>query len=130
MDTKALRRIATEAYGDGAWHGNDLKAALADVSAELAYWRPGKGRHNIAEIALHHAYTVRNVRVKLLGDSGSVEPFAIAGEDWFALDDKRALAWPKVLDAVEQQHAGLLDAISALGSAKLASDVKPFDLVL
>src|SRR5689334_14536786 len=97
IDTKTLKRIASEAYGDGAWHGSDLKAALADVSAELAFWRPGKGRHNIAEIAMHHAYTVRNVRVKLLGEKADVAPFMIPGDDWFALDDKRALAWPKVL---------------------------------
>src|SRR6185295_4785015 len=85
IDTKTLKRIASEAYGDGAWHGSDFKAALADVSAELAYWRPGKGRHNIAEIAMHHAYTVRNVRVKLLGEKADVAPFVLAGEDWFAL---------------------------------------------
>src|SRR5262245_14743995 len=28
-------RILREGYGEGAWHGPDLKAALADVNAEL-----------------------------------------------------------------------------------------------
>jgi hypothetical protein len=125
-----LTRIASEGYGDGAWHGNDLKAALADVSPELAYWRPGPGRHNIAEIALHHAYTARAVRVKLAGTKGTVEPFALQGEDWFVVDDQRTLAWPKIVEIVAAQQERLLEAISAVGSAKLASDVKPFDLVL
>jgi hypothetical protein len=51
-------RVLNEGYGPGAWHGSDLKAALADLNPALAFWRPGAGRHNIAEIALHHAYCV------------------------------------------------------------------------
>src|SRR5262245_37268560 len=49
-------RILREGYGEGAWHGPDLKAALADVTDANAFWRPAPGRHNIAEVALHHAY--------------------------------------------------------------------------
>ena len=49
-------RLLREGYGEGAWHGPDLKTALADVSSEGAFRRPAPGRHNIAEIALHHAY--------------------------------------------------------------------------
>ena len=56
LDTRVLARILEEGYGPGAWHGADLKAALADVPSELAFWRPFPERHNIAEIALHHAY--------------------------------------------------------------------------
>ena len=40
-----------EGYGENAWHGANLKTALADVTPELAFWRPGPDRHNIAEIA-------------------------------------------------------------------------------
>ena len=59
-------RVLDEGYGPGAWHGADLKAAIGDVSAELAFWRPAAGRHNIAEIALHHAFCTNAVRAKLL----------------------------------------------------------------
>ncbi|PYR18731.1 MAG: hypothetical protein DMF98_25380 [Acidobacteria bacterium] len=45
-------RVLNEGYGPGAWHGADLKAALADVTPDLAFWRVAPGRHNIAEIAL------------------------------------------------------------------------------
>ena len=48
-------RVLQEGYGPGAWHGADLRAALTDVTPALAFWRPAPGRHNIAEIALHHA---------------------------------------------------------------------------
>src|SRR5918999_6492566 len=77
-------RVLREGYGPGAWHGADLKAALADVAAAVAFWRPAPGRHNIAEIALHHAYFVRSVRAQLSGVAP--EPFVVEGEDWFELD--------------------------------------------
>ena len=88
LDARVLARILEEGYGPGAWHGADLKAALADVSPELAFWRPGAGRHNIAEIALHHAYCARSVRGQLSGTTP--EPFVLEGEDWFALPAQSA----------------------------------------
>jgi hypothetical protein len=51
LDSHVLARIIEEGYGPGAWHGPDLKAALSDVTPELAFWRPAPGRHNIAVIA-------------------------------------------------------------------------------
>ena len=37
-------RMLREGYGEGAWHGPDLKAALVDVSSNAAFWRPAPGR--------------------------------------------------------------------------------------
>ena len=129
IDTALLTRIAREGYGPGAWHGNDMNAALGDVTAELAFWRPGKDRHNIAEIAVHHAYTARAVRAKL---GAQVEPFALDGEDWFTLDDESTLSWKKIVDLVATQQRKLESAIADLGAGRIApaADVKPFDLVL
>ena len=62
-----------------------MKAALADVRPSVAFWRPAEGRHNIAEIALHHAYYTRVVRTKISGSTE--EPFVLDGEDWFVIDD-------------------------------------------
>ena len=61
IDPRVLARTLEEGYGPGAWHGPDLKAALADGSAATAFRRPGPARHNIAEIAMHHAWCVRSV---------------------------------------------------------------------
>ena len=73
LDPQVLTRVLEEGYGPGAWHGPDLQAALADVSPELAFWRPGSGRHNIAEIALHHAYcTSGRARAMLRAIAGAV----------------------------------------------------------
>jgi hypothetical protein len=126
-----MARIVEEGYGPGAWHGSDLKAALADVPAALAFWRPADGRHNIAEIALHHAYCVHSVRGQLSGQSP--ELFVLEGEDWFPLPDKSRLAWPKVREVVEAEHSALTALLADIQSGRVKSpraDGERFDLVL
>lgn len=111
VDVRLLRRVLDEGYGPGAWHGPDLKAALQDVDAEGAYWRPSPGRHNIIEIALHHAYTARAVRAKLLGQPA--EPFGLPGEDWFVVDDAKTFAWKDALALVDDEQRKLADAVAS-----------------
>ena len=130
VDGALLARIAREGYGPGAWHGPDLKAALADVTPQLAFWRPGAGRHNIAEIALHHAFFVRSVRQQLSGEPA--EPFVLEGEDWFELPDKAALSWPRVQEVVASQQRALEKTIADVGAGRVIppKDTEAFDLVL
>jgi hypothetical protein len=129
--TELETRVLNEGYGPGAWHGPDLKAALAGVSLELAFWRPAPGRHNIAEIALHHAYYARAVRAKLTG--AAAEPFVLDGDDWFPLPNDTRLAWPEILALVDTEHRQLTDALTAIGAERTGSPLPPaerFDLVL
>ena len=131
LDARVLARIVEEGYGPGAWHGSDLKAALADVPAALAFWRPADGRHNIAEVALHHAYCVRSVRGQLSGKTP--EPFVLEGEDWFPLDAKSRLAWPKVREVLEGEQRALAALLADIQSGRVKSplaDGERFDLVL
>ena len=131
LDPAVVSRILDEGYGPGAWHGPDMKAALDDVSPEVAFWRPGSGRHNIAEIALHHAYCARAVRGQLSGQAP--EPFVLEGEDWFALPDKSRLAWPKVREVVEAEQGALARVLADIQSGRVKSalaDGERFDLVL
>src|SRR6266545_7640737 len=102
VSTGLESRVLKEGYGPGAWHGADLRAALAGVQPALAFWRPSAGRHNIAEIALHHAYATRAVRVQISGVPA--EPFVLDGDDWFELSDERALSWADVQAAVDSEH--------------------------
>jgi hypothetical protein len=124
-------RVLDEAYGPGAWHGPDLKAALADVTPAAALWRPAQGRHNIAEIALHHAYCVRAVRAQI---SGAVaEPFVMEGEDWFEVADERGLAWPRIQAVVESEHATLAALLADIAAGRVESALpadKRVELVL
>jgi len=135
MNTSAVigigSRVLNEGYGPGAWHGADLKAAIADVTPALAFWRPAEGRHNIAEIALHHAYCARAVRAQISGRPA--EPFILPGEDWFETADETAISWPEIQATVntEQERLGALVAEIEVGQATSPlADGGRFDLVL
>ena len=124
-------RVLAEGYGPGAWHGPDLKAALADVERDVAFWRPTPGRHNIAEIALHHAYCVRSVRGQLSGQPP--DPFIVAGEDWFELNGDGPLSWDAVQSVVEHEQQQLEALVAGIASRKIDSrlaDSERFDRVL
>lgn len=124
-------RILNEGYGPGAWHGPDLKAALADVAPDRAFRRPGEGRHNIAEIAMHHAYYVRSVRSRISGSPA--EPFALDGDDWFTLSNAQPLTWTQVRQIVEdeqQRLAGLVEAVEAGHTTSPLHDAERLELVL
>jgi DinB family protein len=131
LDSRVMARIVEEGYGPGAWHGSDLKAALADVKAPLAFWRPAEGRHNIAEIALHHAFCARSVRGQLSGTTP--EPFVMEGEDWFALPDGSRLGWPKIREVVDGEQRLLAAVLADIAAGQVKSpltDAERFDLVL
>jgi DinB superfamily len=124
-------RILRESYGEGAWHGPDLKAALADVTADTAFWRPAPGRHNIAEIALHHAYCARGVRAKLTGLE--LEPFVLEGDDWFDLAGPSTMPWSKIVELVADQQERLSRCVADISAGRAESPLaesERFDLVL
>lgn len=128
---RLLERVLGEGYGAGAWHGPDLKAALADVSPELAFWRPSPERHNIAEVALHHAYCARSVRGQLSGTP--LEAFVLEGEDWFELTDPNRLGWPRVQATVESEQSKLTVAVADIAAGRTQSklsDAERINLVL
>ncbi|HEV8356765.1 MAG TPA: DinB family protein [Gemmatimonadales bacterium] len=131
LDPSVQARLLDEGYGPGAWHGPDMKAALTDVTSTAAFWRPGAGRHNIAEIALHHAWCVRSVIGQLTGKTQA--PFPLEGEDWFDLSDGRRLAWTKVTALVEDQQRRLARVVVDIGAGRSPSPLSEperFDLVL
>lgn len=126
-----LTRILDEGYGPGAWHGPDFKAALEEVPATLAFWRPSPERHNIAEEALHHAYQIHGVRTKL--SEALPEPFVLKGEDWFPVSDEKTLSWAKIRKTVEDQQARLVALVSEIAAGRAESpldETQRFELVL
>ena len=123
-----------EGYGGEAWHGPDLKTALADVSTELAFWRPAAGRHNIAEIALHHAYYAHSARGRL--SASAPEPFGLVvgdGEDWVRLSGKDQLSWKEIVAAVDRQQQRLATLVADIETGRSdspLSESERFALVL
>jgi hypothetical protein len=129
-NSKLLSRIIDEGYGPGAWHGPDLKAAVSDVSPDVAFRRPGPGRHNIAEIVMHHAWCVRSATSQLSGDEAG--PFPLPGEDWFPLSSDRDLSWKDILATLDRQQRRLATIVSefAAGRRSAVDDEKTLGLVL
>jgi hypothetical protein len=89
MNTDALLlSLLDEAFSKKTWHGPNLRQSLKGVSAKQAAWRPGRGRHNIWEIALHAAYWKYAVRRRLEG--GKRGAFVLKGSN-FLRARKRAM---------------------------------------
>jgi uncharacterized damage-inducible protein DinB len=112
--------LLDQAFDHKAWHGTNLRGSLRGLTVDDASWRPGRGRHNIWEIALHTAYWKYAVRRRLLGEKrGS---FALKGNNWFprsARDGKNA--WRSDVALLEEEHAKLREAITALAPESLTS---------
>jgi hypothetical protein len=126
-----LNRILDEGYGPGAWYGADLRAAIGDVTPAAAFARPARGRHNIAEVALHHAYWAGQIESRLTGAGASA--FPLVGEDWFELDDESKLSWTAIVTLVDaaQQRLGRAVGETASGArVSPLSEAERFDLVL
>lgn len=126
-----FNRILDEGYGAGAWYGADLRTAVSDVTAAQAFRRPAKGRHNIAEVALHHAYWAEQITSRLTGAAAAA--FPLEGEDWFHLETDKTLSWKKVVATLEAAQQRLSQAVSEVASGARTSplgEAERFDLVL
>jgi hypothetical protein len=146
LPADTFNRILDEGYGPGAWYGSDLRAAIADVTPATAFRRPAEGRHNIAEVALHHAYWVGQITAKLtgghpnaqsprVGDPGG-EPTAfplVSKEDWFDLNDESRLTWAAIAALVDTSQQRLSRAVGEIASGARVSplsEAERFDVVI
>jgi len=126
-----FNRILDEGYGPGAWYGADLRAAVGEVTVAAAFKRPAKGRHNIAEIAVHQAYWAGQIAAKL---TGSEPPdFPLEGEDWFELSNESRLSWKEITATLEASQQRLSQAVAGIASGARTSplgEAERFDLVV
>lgn len=125
-------RILDEGYGPGAWYGSDLRTAIMEVTPAVAFRRPARGRHNIAEVALHHAYWVGQVTAKLTGGEPSAFPL-VCREDWFDLDDESKLSWAAIaalVDASQQRLSRTVREIASGARVSPLSEAEQFDEVI
>ena len=116
----SLLQQLDEAYDVRSWHGTNLRGALRGLRPAEAAWRPGAGRHNIWEIALHAAYWKYAVWRRLVGEKrGS---FPLPGSNFFARPKDRATpaAWRADLDLLAKEHARLREAVARLEDRDLA----------
>jgi hypothetical protein len=131
LPVQTFARILDEGYGPGAWYGSDLRAAIVDVTPAVAFTRPGAGRHNIAEIALHHAYWAGQIEGKLTG--GAATAFPLVGEDWFELNDESKLSWKAIVTLVDASHQRLSRTVGEIAGGNRPSplgEAERFDFVI
>jgi hypothetical protein len=117
-----ILRLLDQAYDHKAWHGTTLRGSLRGVSAEQAAWRPGEGRHNIWELAVHAAYWKYTVLRRIEGmERGS---FPLEGSNWFTrpveLSEK---AWKADLRLLQEMHEKLRAAVGKVKEAELEKAV-------
>lgn len=109
-DRRLLLQIVREAYDEETWNGTNLKAALADVSSDLAGWVPPGSKHSIFDLALHCAYWKHRVRLAIAPDARATFPFP--GEDWVEGPERvTAESWAEVLALLDREHDALCGAI-------------------
>lgn len=131
LPVSTFTRILDEGYGPGAWYGSDMRAAIAGVKKADAFKRPAPGRHNIAEIALHHAYWVGQIENKLTGAPANT--FPLVGEDWFELDDEKKLSWKAIVTLVDASHQRLSRTVGEIAGGDRPSplsEAERFDFVI
>lgn len=107
-----------EAFDAKSWHGTNLRGSVRGLSAAEAAHRPGRGRHNIAEIVVHAAYWKYAVRRRLSG--GRRGSFAVKGSNWFARPDVPSeAAWREDVKLLLDEHRLLREAVARLSDADL-----------
>jgi hypothetical protein len=113
-----LLRQLEEGYEKKAWHGPNLKGSLRGLTPEEAAWRPGPGRHNIWEIAVHCAYWKYAVWRQLSG--GKRGTFPLRGSNWFRRPlVMRPEALREDLRMLELMHLQLRGAVAELPAPAL-----------
>lgn len=106
-----LLGLIDEAFDKRAWHGTNLRGALRGIDARQASWRPGTGRHNIWELALHAAYWKYAVRRRLTGEKRGA--FGEKGSDWF-VRPAEGESWEHDVAHLVREHRLLRDEVAKL----------------
>lgn len=119
-----LLHAIDEAYDRSAWHGPNLRGSLRGVTARQADRRPGPGRHNIRELAVHAAYWKHVVRGRLTGQKrGS---FPIRGTNWLSLAPGSEKAWRTERELLDAEHRALRRTVAGFPVERLAKRLPGF----
>ncbi|MEP7380779.1 MAG: DinB family protein [Gemmatimonadota bacterium] len=120
----ALVHLLDAAFHGPAWHGPSLKLALRGVRADRALWRPGAGRPNAWEHALHCAIGKQKVANRLEPTRRLRFPRQLTSAWWAAaprLSDAaaRERAWREDLALLDDSHQRLIETLARIKVARL-----------
>jgi hypothetical protein len=111
-ETSLLLDLLAEAFERKSWHGTNLRGSFRGMTAADAAWRPGEGRPNAWELALHAAYWKYVARRRLTGEKrGS---FPLEGSNWFRrpAGEPAESAWKSDLALLTSEHRALVEAVA------------------
>jgi uncharacterized damage-inducible protein DinB len=113
-----LIQVIDEAYNKKSWHGTNLRGSVRGLSPAQAGWRPGPGKHSIAEIVVHAAYWKYSARRRLRNDPrGS---FPLKGSNWFTPPQPLSTsAWRECVALLDAEHRALRAAVAELTPGRL-----------
>jgi uncharacterized damage-inducible protein DinB len=121
-EVRCLVDLVDEAFNRRSWHGTSLRGSLRGLSESDVTWRPGAGRHNTREIALHAAYWKYAAWRRLTG--GTRGRFPLPGSNWFPVPKGTKRAWRDDLALLDEMHAQLREAVTLLDPAALDRPAK------
>jgi hypothetical protein len=123
---RIILALLDEGFSRKTWHGPNLMQSLKGISAKQAAWRPGPGRHNIWEVALHAAYWKYAVRRRIEG--GKRGSFVLKGSNFFMRPEKNKeteKAWKADRELLAKEHQALRLAIQKVLRSSRAEKILP-----
>ena len=116
--TDVLLAALDEAFDARSWHGTNLRGSLRGLDLATLAWRPGAGRHNIWELAVHAAYWKYAVRRKLTGEKRGSFPLDEGSNFWKRPIEQSKAAWKRDLVLLETEHQSLRSAVASFPATK------------
>jgi len=108
-----IRRV-DRTYRQGNWAGRGVLAAIADVPAEMAHWRPHPAQHTIAEMVLHMGYWKDAVTARLRG-----RPWRFDEQQNWPTLFPTAEAWEEAKAELAAAHRRLRTALRGVRAERL-----------
>lgn len=119
QETHRMAEMLERVLDGDPWHGSNVLALLAELSAEEAAVRPWPGAHSVWELVLHMTGWTEEVRKRLGGEEAG-EP---AGGDWPSIGEISAKRWRAAVTGLAKSHRALAKAIREADAAVLETPV-------
>ena len=124
MATPSIIQYVTrfnEIYNGEPWYGENIVSKLNEVSDELAFTRPMRYVHAIAEVVAHMTYW-RQSLISRLNKDESFHASVESEENWRDLLVLRAAGWKKVLSDFEESQKAIVQILSRQPASILTTE--------
>ena len=117
-EMRVLLAVLDQAYDHKSWHGTNLRGSLRGLTLETLAFRPGPGRHNIWELAMHAAYWKYAVARRLASEKRG--HFPIKGSNYFVRPQEASeKAWRQDLAVLDDCHKHLREVVAHFPASHL-----------